>query len=81
MNEQRSPPLPAEIAAALETRRARAWSGTITLHLKDGEVLSYELTEKHRITRETHVSPSSSTRRIQHGEQLPDLERDGRPAR
>jgi len=43
--------LPPELAALLDERQRRGWSGTITLNLKDGAIIAFEVTEKHRIAR------------------------------
>lgn len=52
--------LPPEVERALWGRIANKWSGTITLHLHRGDLLSFEVAEKHRIAgRVTHESPGN----------------------
>jgi hypothetical protein len=42
--------LPPEIVALIAQKERAGWSGAVVLNMKDGRVLSYELTEKHRLT-------------------------------
>lgn len=42
-------PLPPEVIAMLEQKARAGWSGKVTLNLKDGHVLDYEVTEKTRV--------------------------------
>lgn len=51
--------IPTELARLLAEKRAEGWSGTLTLNLKDGCVLSLSVTETIRIQRET--DPSRAT--------------------
>lgn len=57
--------IPSPILAEIESRNRSSWSGTLALNFKDGQVIAYEVTEKHRIQQETHVSPAP--RGQQHG--------------
>ena len=43
--------LPPVVAEAIAAKVRSGWSGTLTLNFKDGKVLSYEVTEKHRLTK------------------------------
>ena len=49
--------VPGELARILTDKTREGWSGTVTLHLKDGAILAFDITEKHRISRETHSEP------------------------
>lgn len=42
------PPLPAELVAKLEQAVRERWTGTVSLNFKDGRVLGWSETERHR---------------------------------
>jgi hypothetical protein len=44
--------LPVELADMLTAKCREGWAGTVTLHVKDGAILAFEVTEKHRISRD-----------------------------
>lgn len=46
------PAPPAEIRVLLAEKRGARWTGKVVLNIKDGEVLSYEVSETKRINRE-----------------------------
>lgn len=48
--------IPPELQKYLDALRAKGWTGTLSLNLKEGEIIAFEVTEKHRISRETHAS-------------------------
>jgi len=52
--------LPTELREVLLKKISESWSGTVTLNLKEGYIISFEVAEKHRIARETHVSPTNN---------------------
>jgi hypothetical protein len=45
------PAPPAEIRSLLAEKRVAHWTGKVVLNIKDGEVLSYEVSETKRINR------------------------------
>lgn len=49
--------LPADLMAALGEKITSGWTGTIGLNFKEGEIVAFEITEKKRVARETHVRP------------------------
>jgi hypothetical protein len=52
--------IPRELAQILDRKRSESWSGTLSLNLKDGCVLSIGITETIRIPRETHESHATT---------------------
>ena len=44
--------VPGELARILTDKTREGWSGTVTLHIKDGNILAFDITEKHRISRD-----------------------------
>jgi hypothetical protein len=46
----RSHPLPGPLADLLASKESERWSGTVTLNMKEGAVIAYEVTEKVRIS-------------------------------
>ena len=41
--------LPPEIDRLLRQYRNTGWSGVVSLNMKDGAIISFEVTEKHRV--------------------------------
>lgn len=64
--------LPPDVIIELAGRVASSWSGALTLNFKEGEILSFEVTEKRRVVRETHVSRVPKERNNSHGPELSD---------
>ena len=53
--------LPPELLAVLARKERERWSGAVVVNMKDGRVLSYEVTEKHRLAGQ-EVPPRPTTK-------------------
>jgi len=49
--------LPPELERAIWGRMVNGFTGTISMDVKEGEIVSFNVSEKTRIARETHASP------------------------